>query len=290
MNSCKLLIGMPVFNGEKEVGRAIESIRNQTFGDFKLLIFDNCSNDNTGKICQDYAKADSRIYYVRHPINLGAHRNFMSLVEHADAPYFMWAAVDDVRTPEYLEVNITYLESHPECVASTSPNCFEGEEDDPTCHIDFSIFGSLGNRMCQILDNCWDSHAIFYSVMRADIIKNCDVPNHPFLGFDWAINLFLAKNGNINRTDKGLLILGRKGISNNGNIWRMFRKSTIHWIAPFYDFSLYYLSNIAKIPIEERINIVINIIKLNISSAYHQLYSELFPYYLNYIRPLIKRK
>ena len=55
---------MPVYNAEKVVGRAIESVLNQTFDDFELIIVNDGSTDDSGRICSEYAGKDSRINYI----------------------------------------------------------------------------------------------------------------------------------------------------------------------------------------------------------------------------------
>jgi glycosyltransferase involved in cell wall biosynthesis len=57
---------LPVYNGEKTIARAIESILNQDFKDFELIILDDGSKDKTLDICKDYQKKDSRIILVHH--------------------------------------------------------------------------------------------------------------------------------------------------------------------------------------------------------------------------------
>ena len=60
-NMPKISIGMPVYNGEKYIKGAIDSLLAQTFTDFELIISDNCSTDKTSQICNEYALKDSRI-------------------------------------------------------------------------------------------------------------------------------------------------------------------------------------------------------------------------------------
>lgn len=88
-------IGMPVFNGEKFVREALDSLMGQTFTDFELIISDNASTDATEPICRSYACHDSRIRYIRQPVNLGALPNFQFVLNKASGEYFMWAACDD---------------------------------------------------------------------------------------------------------------------------------------------------------------------------------------------------
>ena len=68
----KIFIGLPVFNGEKFIAQAIESVLSQTYTNFILFISDNCSTDNTQQICLQYAKQDDRIKYFKQENNIGA--------------------------------------------------------------------------------------------------------------------------------------------------------------------------------------------------------------------------
>ena len=74
-------IGLPVFNGEKYLEQAIDSILTQTYTDFELIICDNSSTDKTQNICLNYAKKDNRIHYFRNKENIGASKNYnLSLI------------------------------------------------------------------------------------------------------------------------------------------------------------------------------------------------------------------
>jgi glycosyltransferase involved in cell wall biosynthesis len=96
-------IGMPVFNGAKFISYAIESLLAQTFSDFELIISDNASTDSTENICRHYAENDSRIRYIRQPVNLGAFENFQIVLNESISPFFMWSAADDVWDSRWIE-------------------------------------------------------------------------------------------------------------------------------------------------------------------------------------------
>ena len=72
----KVSLGLPVYNGERFVGQAIQSVLDQTFTDFELIISDNASTDSTPDICEDFARKDPRIRYIPQEINIGAKANF----------------------------------------------------------------------------------------------------------------------------------------------------------------------------------------------------------------------
>ena len=110
----KLFVGMPVYNGEKFISNAIDSLRSQTFQDWELLISDDCSNDDTSNICKNYLEIDSRISYHRHESNIGMGNNFEFVLYRANSEYFMWAAADDEREESFMEVCIDRLKNNEE--------------------------------------------------------------------------------------------------------------------------------------------------------------------------------
>jgi glycosyltransferase involved in cell wall biosynthesis len=98
----EISVGMPVYNGEKYLGLAIESILNQSFPDFELIISDNASTDGTQDICQSYLKQDSRIKYVRHAQNMGGPRNWNYVFKQSSGIFFKWTSANDLCHPDFL--------------------------------------------------------------------------------------------------------------------------------------------------------------------------------------------
>ena len=98
----RVSIGMPVYNGEQLLPRALDSLLSQRFEDFELIISDNASEDATSEICLSYAARDRRIRYYRNETNIGAARNYTRVFEHSSGKYFKWAAHDDWIAPAYL--------------------------------------------------------------------------------------------------------------------------------------------------------------------------------------------
>ena len=106
-------IGLPVYNGEGYVESAIESILNQGFDDFELIISDNASTDGTLAILQRCADADPRVKLHLSPTNLGAAWNFNRVLELSEGDYFKWAGHDDLLLPDYLEACLSALTTAP---------------------------------------------------------------------------------------------------------------------------------------------------------------------------------
>jgi glycosyltransferase involved in cell wall biosynthesis len=109
-------IGLPVYNGARHLEAAIRSLLDQTARDFTLVISDNCSTDETPRICERFAAEDPRIRYVRQEKNLGPMRNYEYLIRTATTPYFTWAADDDIRPPQYLAEALRLLAAAPDAV------------------------------------------------------------------------------------------------------------------------------------------------------------------------------
>ncbi len=101
MDDIKISIIMPVYNVEKYVAKAIESILAQTFKDYEFLIVDDGTKDKSGEICDEYAKKDSRIRVI-HKENGGAPSARNTAIEMAKGKYVYFLDSDDWAEPQML--------------------------------------------------------------------------------------------------------------------------------------------------------------------------------------------
>jgi glycosyltransferase involved in cell wall biosynthesis len=106
-------IGLAVYNGGRYLGAALDSLVTQDYADFEIILSDNASDDETEAICREHAARDPRIRYSRNERNMGALWNAVRVYELARGEYFMWAAHDDLRDPQYLSRCVAALESNP---------------------------------------------------------------------------------------------------------------------------------------------------------------------------------
>ena len=116
----KVSIGMPVYNGERFLGEALDSMLSQTYSDFELIISDNASTDNTDEICISYAKKDKRIRYYRNEKNLGAAWNYNRVFILSKGEYFKWATHDDICNSNFLCRCVKILDEKPSAILSFS--------------------------------------------------------------------------------------------------------------------------------------------------------------------------
>lgn len=124
-------VGLPVYNGERFIREAIESILAQTFADFELIVCDNASTDGTEAIVREYAARDPRIRYERGTINRGAAFNYNRVTELSRGKYIRHAAHDDVLAPTNLERCVGVLEDDPGIALAYPQMCRIDEHGEP---------------------------------------------------------------------------------------------------------------------------------------------------------------
>jgi glycosyltransferase involved in cell wall biosynthesis len=119
-------IGVPVYNGSIGLADALESLVNQTVSDIEIIISDNASTDTTPEICRRYTEQDQRIVYYRQLTTIPAVDNFLFVLSKARAPYFIWAAHDDVRSLNFIEKLLPVLEANRSAVLAFGDICDMG--------------------------------------------------------------------------------------------------------------------------------------------------------------------
>lgn len=260
----KISIGVPVYNGAELLRDALDSILGQDFTDFEVIISDNASTDATAEIAREFAAADPRVRYIRQPVNFGVLRNFEFVLDQAIGDYFMWAAVDDTRSSDFLRINHAFLSSHPEFVGSISATVFGDGPTDPIANGD----GLLGNPvLAQRLEQFLEiSHAnsAFYSLFRRPPLVTAMSPIAWYLGFDWTVMLRLAVFGSMARLEEGWFRCGVNGMSTNtGEVLRSNRVRRINWILPFYDFSIEAMKCARTVSLSAKLRILYRLARLN---------------------------
>ncbi len=102
---------MATYNGEKYLREQIESILNQTYSNIRLIISDDCSEDNTRKIIREYEEKDPRIITYFQEKNLGYIKNFEFLLTKIENNFYMLSDQDDFWLPEKIEHTYKFLKN-----------------------------------------------------------------------------------------------------------------------------------------------------------------------------------
>lgn len=112
----KVSIVLPVFNGENYLAEAIESVLNQTYTEFELIIVDDRSKDRTPEIIKEYAAKDQRIMAFRNKKNRKLPRTLNIGFLHATGDYRTWTSHDNLYDADAIRRMVEALEANPEAV------------------------------------------------------------------------------------------------------------------------------------------------------------------------------
>ena len=209
----KLTIGLPTYNCENIIGNKIEELLKQSFKDYVLIISDNNSTDNTGKICESMSKKDNRIVFFQQDKNKGPFWNFNFLLQKAQTNYFVMTTPDDILSKNFLESNINILEKCKELVGSIGECSLFNRIIDSNSHkLEINILknsrkyqyvhpvkGELKEKIRFYLDFQMGSQ--FFSVFRTKDIKFANFyrnkANYGMWQSDFAAILKILKRGNL---------------------------------------------------------------------------------------------
>lgn len=150
MKNPKVTVLMSVYNGEKYLHEAIDSILNQTFSDFEFIIVDDGSTDMTNNIIRSYK--DTRIKVLKNPTNIGLTKSLNIGLQKAKGEYIARMDADDISFPERLCKEVNYLDHNPKyAVVGTFAEIIDsesneiGKEERPTSSFQIKKLLKVGN-------------------------------------------------------------------------------------------------------------------------------------------------
>src|SRR5260370_23324994 len=117
----RVSVGLPVFNGERYLARALGCLLAQDYQDFELIVSDNASTDATESICREYAARDPRLRYHRNETNIGASPNYNRVFGLARGEFFKWASHDDECHPSLVRRCLEKFEHAPAAAVLVFP-------------------------------------------------------------------------------------------------------------------------------------------------------------------------
>jgi glycosyltransferase involved in cell wall biosynthesis len=204
-------IGMPVYNEERYLEQALQSLLSQSFENFELIISDNASTDRTGEICLTYAAKDRRVRYSRMETNLGSIVNFNRVFQLSNSAYFFWASGHDTRHETFIARCVEILEQDASVVL-----CYPGARW-------VEIDGHLGNilhshvetrGLSQVLRYrtvLWDLGYVYPAsgIMRSNALKRTGLMRPNTVGADVVLMTELALLGAFAEVPEPLLYMQR---------------------------------------------------------------------------------
>ena len=106
----KISVVLPVYNGSTYLKGSIESILNQTYSNFELIIVDDCSTDDSSEIAKTYANTDPRVVYFRNKQNLKLPASLNLGFGKATGTYWTWTSCDNLYYKDAFEVMAAELD------------------------------------------------------------------------------------------------------------------------------------------------------------------------------------
>ena len=115
----KISLLMSVYNGEDYLSEAIESVVNQTFTDWELIVINDCSTDGTADILDAFAAKDARIKVYPNEVNLRLPSSLNRGLEFAQGTYIARMDADDICLPDRLQKQYDFMQAHPDVALSS---------------------------------------------------------------------------------------------------------------------------------------------------------------------------
>lgn len=109
----KVSVCIPTFNGVSYIRGALDSVLQQKYQDFEVVIVDNCSTDQTEALVAELSSQPEKIRFFRNEQNIGLAGNLNKCLEHARGEYIKYLCVDDMLLPDCLEQMVAGLDEHP---------------------------------------------------------------------------------------------------------------------------------------------------------------------------------
>ena len=111
----KISIVLPTYNGEKYIRQSIQSIINQTFRDWELIIVNDCSDDKTAYIVKEFQDRDNRIHVITNKENMKLPASLNIGFSIANGEYLTWTSDDNLYRDNALAVLVDYLNKNKSC-------------------------------------------------------------------------------------------------------------------------------------------------------------------------------
>lgn len=185
MNTKKIAILMATYNGEKYICQQIDSILEQTAGDWHLYIHDDGSSDATFSILQQYvSKVPQQITLLNYPSQGGTYLNFMSMLERVESDYYMFSDQDDIWHTDKIEKSMLVMENqekkHPDKPLVIHADLRVVDESGNTLASSFwhqagmhpEMFHTFGQRITNVVTGC--------TMLFNDLAKKAALSKQPY--------------------------------------------------------------------------------------------------------------
>jgi len=126
----RISVLMGIYNCAPTLAEALDSLYAQTYQDFKIILCDDGSKDNTYEVAKEYANKHDNIVLVKNEKNMGLNYTLNHCLEYADTEYCARMDGDDISLPSRFEKEIKFLDEHPEYAIVSTPMIYFDEHGD----------------------------------------------------------------------------------------------------------------------------------------------------------------
>jgi len=208
-------VGIPTYNREPGLRRAVESVLAQRHGPIDLVICDNASTDGTRRMCLDLEARHPNVRYVRQETNLGSTANFNRVFSEARGPYFMWLGDDDWIDPDCVGECLDALRADPSAVLAAGSAVYHRGDEVVRRGVVMDLDAPRpGDRVARYFELVTEN-GVFYGLARADALRRA-MPMPDEMGSDWFVVARLAYLGRVHRPRHRLALDGLRRPGDHG--------------------------------------------------------------------------
>ncbi|MFA6160266.1 MAG: glycosyltransferase [Parcubacteria group bacterium] len=224
---------IPFYNHEKFIAKTIQSVLDQTYQNWEMLIVDDCSRDGSWSIIQEWAKKDSRIKAFRNNENKGLIPNWKFLIDNSKGDYIAFLEGDDVFYPENLKSKMRIFEQYPKIGMVYCNFCAIDAKGNILIHDYYKKLGisTYRNQMIQPAEYLYSKLLPFSTYSQIMIRKNViAISGYPrsfaleekiFLPSDWDFNFLVSTKNEIYYIDEILLQYRKHPNNNSADIFKV---------------------------------------------------------------------
>lgn len=208
-NSTLVSICMPVFNEERYIQETLDSLLNQTYKNFEVLISDNASTDATFNLCSRYCESDTRFKIHSHLVNIGQVNNFSRCYTRANGDLVLMLSGNDVLASNYIETVVDVHNAEPDTGIVYSRIIKIDESSSQIRKLDdrhyFNTdFDDIQNAYVTLLKNFKDPGS-FFGTFKREVLEKLQLMRHVY-GSDQIFIGEASLYGNIRCVDEYLFL------------------------------------------------------------------------------------
>lgn len=236
----KVNILMSTYNGEDFLAQQIQSIQEQTVQDWKLLIRDDGSSDQTKSIIAKFVAEDSRIHWINEndATNVGVIKSFHALLQHEEADYYFFSDQDDIWLPEKLERSLAETTNYPEDLPLMVYMDLTVVDQDLQVMAKSMIRSQSGQANTELVEELTENTVTGGVAMINHALAQLWTQTDDILMHDWYLALLATAFGKLVYIDQPGELYRQHG--NNVLGARTLSKRVKKWLRPSLLFSLYW--------------------------------------------------